>query len=118
VTLTLVACHAEEESAEMADTRPAAAETSAAEDTAGEVGQEPGAVAPAAGAEEGAMKRWMLIEFARAVEDTDLQWLQANGFHVDTLMGETMVRGWLENPEGGPVIDQDPRVAKIHALRR
>jgi hypothetical protein len=118
VALTFMACRAEEESAERADTVPAVAETSATQDTAGEVSQEMGAVTPTAGAEEGAMKRWMLIEFARAVEDTDLQWLQANGFHVDTLMGEKMVRGWLENPEGGPVIDQDARVARIHTLRR
>jgi hypothetical protein len=64
------------------------------------------------------MKNWMLIEFAQAIEDEDIEWLEANGFNVDTVMNATMLRGWLEQPEGGEVISQDPRVAKIHAQMR
>jgi hypothetical protein len=78
----------------------------------------PSSVAPAPDVEQPAMKNWMLIEFTRAVEETDLQWLEENGFRVDTVMSETMVRGWLEVPEGGEVIGQDPRIARIHAQMR
>ncbi len=78
----------------------------------------PSSVAPAPDVEQPAMKNWMLIEFTRAVEETDLQWLEESGFRVDTVMSETMVRGWLEVPEGGEVIGQDPRIARIHAQMR
>jgi hypothetical protein len=75
-------------------------------------------VAPAEGVEMPAVKNWMLIEFKRAVEKADLEWLAENGFRVDTVMGPTTVRGWLEDPAGGAVISQDPRVAGIKAQMR
>ncbi len=80
--------------------------------------ERPGAVAPAPGVEPSKVKNWMVIEFARPVEDADLAWLKQNGFQVDTLMSPTMVRGWLEKPEGGEVIGTDPRIARIHAQMR
>ena len=92
-------------------------------DTSGEVaeplpGGPPQGIAAAPEAETPQMKNWMLIEFASAVRDADLEWLEGNGFHVDTLMSSTLVRGWLELPEGGEAIAQDPRVARIHAQMR
>ncbi len=91
----------------------------AGEETApGETVKRSGAVAPAPGAEPSKVKNWMLIEFARPLEDADLAWLKQNGFQVDTVMSPTMVRGWLEKPEGGEVIGTDPRIARIHAQMR
>lgn len=95
-----------------------AAEGMPSGDAAAASEKRPGAVAPAPGVEPSKVKNWMLIEFARPVEDADLAWLRQNGFQVDTLMSPTMVRGWLEKPEGGEVIGTDPRVARIHAQMR
>ncbi len=78
----------------------------------------PGTVPPAPGVEPSKVKNWMLIEFARPLEDADLAWLKQNGFQVDTVMSPRMVRGWLERPEGGEVIATDPRIARIHAQMR
>jgi hypothetical protein len=87
---------------------------------AGEVGAEEAveATPEAPGVRRPALRNWMLIEFARAVEPADLEWLEENGFRVDTVMSETMVRGWLEVPAGGELIGQDPRIARIHAQMR
>jgi len=63
-------------------------------------------------------KNFMLIEFVEPIQETDLEWLKENGFHVDTVFGETSLRGWLEIPEGGEVIGTDPRVARIDAMMR
>jgi hypothetical protein len=92
-------------------------------DRSGEVadtlpGERAQGVASMPGVEAPQMKNWMLIEFANAVEDADLEWLEEIGFHVDTLMSSTLVRGWLELPEGGEAIAQNPRVARIHAQMR
>ncbi len=89
-----------------------------AQGAAAETAKPPGAVAPAPGVEPSKVKNWMVIEFARPVADADIAWLKQNGFQVDTLMSPTMVRGWLEKPEGGEVIGTDPRVARIHAQMR
>ena len=89
-----------------------------AEDAEQAVSEQSGAETPAPDVEQPTMKNWMLIEFIRAVEETDLQWLEENGFRVDTVLSETMVAGWLEVPEGGEVIGQDPRIARIHAQMR
>jgi len=63
-------------------------------------------------------KNFMLVEFVNPIQDADLQWLQENGFHVDTVFSATRLRGWLEVPEGGEVIGTDPRVAKVDAMMR
>jgi hypothetical protein len=78
----------------------------------------PGAVAPAAGSEARAMRNWVLLEFARPVEEADLEWLATNGFRVDSVMSELLVRGWLESSEGGAVIASDPRIARVQAQMR
>ncbi len=96
-----------------------AAETALEQETMTEAKPPPaGGVSPAPGVEPSKVKNWMLIEFARKLEDADLAWLEENGFRVDTVMSPMMVRGWLEKPEGGEVISQDPRVARIHAQMR
>lgn len=134
LALVFAACRGGREEAGQAEEAAPAAEATTAEtatETAEPEGQPisesavgeaaatpPGAVAPAEGVEKPAVKNWMLIEFARAIEEADLKWLEENGFRVDTVMGETTVRGWLENPAGGPVISQDPRIAKIQAQMR
>jgi hypothetical protein len=78
----------------------------------------PGAVAPAAEAEARAMRNWVLLEFSRPLEEGDLEWLEANGFRVDSVMGELRVRGWLEDSEGGRAIASDPRIARVHTQMR
>lgn len=110
LALALAACGGRQQGAE--DAEQAVSEQSEAETTP------PSPVAPAPDVEQPAMKNWMLIEFIRAIEKTDLQWLEENGFRVDTVISETMVRGWLEVPEGGEVIGQDPRIARILAQMR
>ncbi len=85
---------------------------------AGGAAATPGRVAAATEGDEPGMKNWLLIEFARAIETADLEWLEANGFRVDTVMGVMSVRGWLEDPAGGAVIGEDPRIARIHAQMR
>jgi hypothetical protein len=94
---------------ETADTEP--------EET-GKATEAPGRVAPATEGDEAGMKNWLLIEFARAIEAADLEWLEGNGFRVDTVMSELTVRGWLEDPAGGAAIGEDPRIAQIHAQMR
>lgn len=85
---------------------------------AGEAAAAPARVAAATEGDEPGMKNWLLIEFARAIETADLEWLEANGFRVDTVMGAMSVRGWLEDPAGGAAIGEDPRIARIHAQMR
>ncbi|KPK82617.1 MAG: hypothetical protein AMS25_01860 [Gemmatimonas sp. SM23_52] len=97
------------------ETVPAEAPGEAGEVGAGEAVE---ATPEAPGVRRPALRNWVLIEFARAIEPADLEWLEENGFRVDTVMGETMVRGWLEVPAGGEVIAQDPRIARIHAQMR
>ncbi len=137
LVLALAGCASGDESAERAEEATPAAEVAAQEESGAAAGEaatpaaeaagepaaeapteRPAGVAPATPGERPAMRNWMLLEFARAVEDEDLQWLEANGFHVDTLMSETLVRGWLERPEGGEVIAKDPRIAQVHAQMR
>jgi hypothetical protein len=75
----------------------------------------------APGASEGeppATRNWMLLEFVEPVQEADLEWLRENGFAVDTVMGEKLVRGWLERPEGGPVITADARIARVSTQMR
>jgi hypothetical protein len=60
----------------------------------------------------------VLLEFSRPVEESDLEWLEANGFRVDSVMSELRVRGWLERSEGGRVIASDPRIARVHTQMR
>lgn len=105
----------------MTETAPATqtpAPGQTAEGAAGETVKRPGTVSPAPGVEPSKVKNWMLIEFARPLEDADLAWLKQNGFQVDTVMSPTMVRGWLERAEGGEVIGTDPRIARVHAQMR
>ncbi len=78
----------------------------------------PGRVAPVAEGDEPGLKNWLLIEFARAIEPADLEWLEQSGFRVDTLMNATTVRGWLEDAAGGALIGKDPRVVRIDAQMR
>ena len=85
---------------------------------AGDVAGRPRSVAPATESDEPGMKNWLLIEFARAIEPADLEWLKQNGFRVDTVMSEKTVRGWLEDVAGGAVIGKDPRIARIDAQMR
>ncbi len=75
-------------------------------------------VPPAPGVEDTGLRNWMVIEFARDVEKADLEWLEQNSFHVDTVMGPRMIRGWLEDAAAGSRLSQDPRVASIHAQMR
>jgi hypothetical protein len=80
--------------------------------------QQPGAVAPATEAETRAVRSWVLLEFSRPLEEGDLEWLEANGFRVDSVMGERRVRGWFERAEGGRTIADDPRIARVHTQMR
>ncbi|MGD2216938.1 MAG: hypothetical protein PVJ64_09280 [Gemmatimonadales bacterium] len=80
--------------------------------------QRPGAVAPAAEGEAPALRNWVLLEFSRPVEEGDLEWLEANGFRVDSVMSELRVRGWFERGEGGRAIANDPRIARVHTQMR
>jgi hypothetical protein len=94
-------------------------ETGQAEEAAAaEEAISPSTTSPQDDAGQGEMKNRMLIQFARPIEEADLRWLEENGFRVDTVMGERMVRGWLEEPAGGEVIGQDPRISKIAAQMR
>ena len=78
----------------------------------------PGRVAPASGGDEPGLKNWLLIEFARAIEQEDLEWLEQCGFRVDTVMSAMIVRGWLEDAAGGALIGKDPRVVRVDAQMR
>ncbi|NIN72668.1 MAG: hypothetical protein GTO46_12245 [Gemmatimonadetes bacterium] len=80
--------------------------------------ERPGAVAPAAEVDPRVTRNWVLLEFSRPVEEADLEWLEANGFHVDSVMSELRVRGWLERSEGGRAIAGDPRIARVHTQMR
>lgn len=81
--------------------------------------QAPGGVAPAPGVQtDREMKNWMLLEFVDSVTQADLDWLASVGFRVDTVMGDRMVRGWLEKTEGAPELTGDARIAQIHAQMR
>jgi hypothetical protein len=44
--------------------------------------------------------------------------LEENGFVVDTVLSETAVRGWLEDPAGASTIQNDPRIASINTQMR
>ena len=107
VVLGLVACRPGED----ADSSAAAEDAAMNETTGEEAGAEqtPEVTQP---------KNWMLITFVEPIQETDLEWLKQNGFHVDTVFSETMLRGWLEVLEGGEVIGTDPRIAKIDAMMR
>ncbi len=138
VVVVHMGCAPGERAAEVADEAPAAEAAVADEDAVvtedevatepqGEVPEaavpetapeDPGAVAPADEAEVRVMRNWVLLEFSRPVEESDLEWLEANGFHVDSVMSELRVRGWLERPEGGSVIAGDPRIARVHTQMR
>jgi hypothetical protein len=85
---------------------------------AGDAVSGPQRVAPASEGDELGMKNWLLIEFARAIKVADLEWLEQNGFRVDTVLSSTTVRGWLEDAAGGAVIGRDPRIARIDAQMR
>jgi hypothetical protein len=93
-------------------------EMEAAEESPGVTGGPPGAVAPATGGEAQGVRKWVLPEFARAVEDADVEWLEANGFHVDSVMSETLVRGWLAESAGAEAISSDPRIARVRTQMR
>jgi hypothetical protein len=80
--------------------------------------QQPGTVAPATEAEVRAVRSWVLLEFSRPLEEGDLEWLEANGFRVDSVMGDRRVRGWLERAEAGRTIANDPRIARVHTQMR
>lgn len=98
---------------------PGGVETSAAErPAASDVAARTQAVPPAAEGDRSGMRNWMLIEFVRAVEPADLEWLERNGFRVDTVLSATTVRGWLDNAAGGAVIGKDPRIVRIDAQMR
>ena len=101
VVLGLVACRPGDEAQQGEDSTPA--EDAAMSETMGDVEQP---------------KNMMLIEFVEPIQEADLEWLKENGFQVDTVFSETTLRGWLEVPDGGPVIGNDPRVAKIDAMMR
>lgn len=82
----------------------------------------PGDTAPAAG--EPQIPRLkppgpdlLLLEFARAITAADLRWLEENDFRVDTVLSETLVRGWLASPAGERVA-HDPRIARVYPLMR
>lgn len=81
----------------------------------------PGAVAPAPDQDAQMPKRlknWMMLEFRDSVTEADLTWLASVGFRVDTVMGDRMVRGWLEKAEGAEKLTADERIARIHAQMR
>ena len=106
-------------SKERSETAEAGAVSGAGKPDAGDVSPAaPGRVAPVAEGDEPGLKNWLLIEFARAIEPSDLEWLEQSGFRVDTLMNATTVRGWLEDAAGGAVIGKDPRVVRIDAQMR
>ena len=118
---------AEEERADVAGDAAAAVEEETQEDAtpqnAGDVAAAEGAIAPGAApgrqdAESPVMRNWVLLEFVRPVEGADVEWLEANGFRVDTVMSGNLVRGWLEMPEGGEVIARDARIARVSAQAR
>jgi hypothetical protein len=139
--LALVGCAPGERAAEATDEAPAAEAAVADEDAAVPEEEEtaaaaepqagtpevavpdaaaegPGAVAPAEEGEARVMRNWVLLEFSRPVEEADLEWLEANGFRVDSVMSELRVRGWLERSEDGRVIASDPRIARVHTQMR
>lgn len=98
---------------------PGGAEPAATElPAAGDSSARPKTVAPSAEGDRTGMKNWLLIEFVRAIEPADLEWLEGNGFRVDTVLSATTVRGWLENAAGGAVIGKDPRISRIDAQMR
>lgn len=80
--------------------------------------EQPGAVAPATEAEVRNVRNWVLLEFSRPLEEGDLEWLEANGFRVDSVMGDRRVRGWLERAEAGRAIADDPRIARVQTQMR
>ncbi len=109
--------------AELAEPEPTLGE--ATPEAGGGVGgaeAEAGGVAPAedaaGGVEPRASPKWVLLEFARVIEQADLRWLAENGFQVDTVFGEKLVRGWLEASANRQAIASDPRIARIQAQMR
>ncbi|UCC71144.1 MAG: hypothetical protein JSV86_12195 [Gemmatimonadota bacterium] len=135
--LALAGCTAGERAAQEGEAAAPAAEGTAAEETARvpveaapaveseprepavrEETAQPGTAPPATEGETETMRPWVLLEFARPLEETDFGWLEANGFRVDTVMSERLVRGWLGGPAGGAVIASDPRIARIHTQMR
>jgi len=107
VVLGLVACRPGQEADSSADAEDATMNETTG-DASGDAGA-PDAERP---------KNFMLIEFVEPIQEADLEWLNENGFHVDTVFGEMSLRGWLEMPEGGEVIGTDPRIARIDAMMR
>jgi hypothetical protein len=130
LALALATCSPREEAAELPEQGAAAEEGTVAEEEQGaaaesataapavETAAGPASVAPATPEERPMPRNWMVLEFARAVEDADLEWLEENGFRVDTVMTETQVRGWLEDPAGGATITNDARIARVQAQMR
>jgi hypothetical protein len=127
--LGVSACaRAEEESADAPSDAAAAVEEEAQEEApareeGGDAAADEAAVAPEAAparqdAENPAMRNWVLLEFVRTVEEADVEWLEYNGFRVDTVMSGNLVRGWLEVPGGGEVIARDARIARVSAQAR
>lgn len=121
---TLGCSRSEREAGDVADETAAQEEVAAHEDAAADDAVErdtaggPSVTAAAPEVERPPMRNWVLLEFNRSVEPADLEWLEANGFRVDTVLERNQVRGWLERPEGSEVIARDPRIARISAQAR
>ncbi len=111
-------CSGSQTVSERPEEEPSAGAVAEVPAAAAESAGRPGAVAPAPGVEGPKVKNWALIEFVGEIEEADLRWLEDAGFHVDTVMGPRLVRGWLEMPAAGELITRDPRVARIHAQMR
>ncbi len=117
--LGVIACsRAEEERPDAPAGAAPAAEDTMSDEASGEVAAAPGVAPSGQDAGRPAMRNWVLLEFVRPVEEADLQWLAENGFRVDTVMGEKLVRGWLEASDGGEVIARDGRIARVSAQAR
>lgn len=111
---------ADERVEEGTGTETAGQEGSESAGQAAEAGR-PGAVAPAPDQDAQMPKRlknWMMLEFSDPVTEADLDWLTSVGFRVDTVMGDRMVRGWLEKAEGAEKLTGDERIARIHTQMR
>lgn len=105
---------APEEAAAAEEPEAGAPEAAAPDATA----ERPDAVAPAEETDARVMRNWVLLEFSRPVEEADLEWLEANGFRVDSVMSELRVRGWFERAENSGAVANDPRIARVHTQMR
>ena len=110
---------APEEEAAAEEPEPSVPEAAAPEAAAPDAAAErPDAVAPAEETDARVMRNWVLLEFSRPVEEADLEWLEANGFRVDSVRSELRVLGWFERAEGGSAVATDPRIARVHTQMR